>query len=300
MRFPAPLRFLLALAALACLPAPAQAQLNCTVNVNRQQAQGTEYEFLRDLQADIEEYLNTTRWSEDRFEEEERIGCSVQITLDAPLSLSRFSAQIAVGSQRPIYGTGSSTRVFQVADADWTFDYNRGQALVLDLNRFDTLTSVLDFYALLLMGYDYDTFSELGGTPYFQRALEIAERAAGIQAEGWTSFGDDRTRTALIRQLTGERYTPLRRAYFVYHFGGLDRFLQDPEVAQEATFAVIESLYALYTELNARRYATDVFFLAKAPELVQILQDSDRSNEALELLVEMDPTRRSTYEQLLN
>ena len=300
MRFLALTRPALVLAALAALAAPAAAQLNCSVNVNRQQVQGTEYDFLDDLEQDIFDYLNTTRWSDDRFEEEERIVCSVSISFNQPISLSRFSAQVVVGSQRPIYGTGSSTPVFQISDADWTFDYNRGQPLVLDLNRFDSLTSVLDFYALLVLGYDYDTFGELGGEPYFQRALAIAEQASGIQAEGWTSFGDDRTRTALIRQLTGERYSPLRRAHFVYHFGALDRFLRDPETAQEATYTVIESLYALYSELNSRRYATDVFFTAKAPELVQILQDYERSAEALDYLLEMDPSRRNVYEQLLN
>ena len=297
------MRFLLVLAACTAavgLAGSARAQLNCSVSVNRAQAQGTEYAFLSDLEGDIEEYLNTTRWSQDRFEEEERIGCSVQITLNAPISLSRFSAQIVVAGQRPIYGTTSSSLVFRVLDSDWTFDYNRGQPLVLDFNRFDSLTSLVDFYALLLMGYDYDTFEELGGTLYFQRALEIAERASGVQAEGWTSFGEDQTRTALIRQITGERYAPLRRGYFVYHFGGLDRFLAEPEEAQEAMYGVIESLFALYSELNARRYATDVFFGAKAPELVQILQDYERSNEALELLLEMDPTRRNVYEELLN
>ena len=300
MRFSALTRSALVLAGLAGLAAPAAAQLDCSVNVDRRQVQGTEYDFLSDLEEDVFNYLNTTRWSDDRFEEEERIICNVSITFNQPLSLSRFSAQLVVGAQRPIYGTGSSTRVFQISDTDWVFDYNRGQPLVLDLNRFDTLTSVLDFYALLIMGYDYDTFGELGGDPYFQRALAIAERASGLQAEGWTSFGDDRTRTALIRQLTGERYAPLRRAHFVYHFGALDRFLQDPEAAQGATYSVIESLYALYSELNARRYATDVFFSAKAQELVKILQDYERSAEALDLLLEMDPSRRGDYEQLLN
>jgi hypothetical protein len=279
---------------------PAAAQLNCSVSVDLRQVQSTEYEFLEDLEVDIEDYLNTTRWSQDRFEDEERITCSVQITLNEPVSLSRFRAQIVVQGQRPIYGTPSSTLVFRVLDADWVFDYNRGQPLVLDLNRFDSFTSVLDFYALLLLGYDYDTFSELGGTPYFQRALDIAERASGLQAEGWTSFGEDQTRTALIRQLTGERYAPLRRGYFVYHFGGLDRFLTDTEEAQADVFAVIQSLFVLYNELNARRYATDVFFGAKSEELVQILQDSEQANEALDLLLEMDPTRRADYEELLN
>ena len=294
------MRLLFALAVALCSAASAAAQLNCSVGVDLRQVQSTEYEFLEDLETDIEDYLNRTRWSQDRFEDEELIECNVQVSISEPISLSRFRAQIVVQGQRPIYGTGSSTLVFRILDADWVFDYNRGQPLVLDLNRFDSFTSVLDFYALLLMGYDYDTFSELGGTAYFQRALEIAERAAGLQAEGWTSFGEDQTRTALVRQLTGERYAPLRRGYFVYHFGGLDRFLTDTEEAQADVYAVVQSLSVLYNELNARRYATDVFFGAKASELVEILRDYEEANQALDLLLEMDPTRRSTYEELLN
>src|SRR5690606_10315626 len=160
--------------------------------------------------------------------------------------------------------------------------------LIYSPNRFDAFVSVLDFYANLILGYDYDTFSELGGQRYFERARAIAELARGVNAEGWFLVGDERTRGALITQLLDPRFEPLRRAHFAYHFGVLDHFTTEHEEAWERAMEVLASLNALYDEFNARRFATDVFFSAKHTELAALLADAPRRNEAYELLIEMD------------
>ena len=274
-------------------------ELDCRVIVNDDQLGGNEFEFLDDLRDEVEQYFNGRSWTEDRFEEFERIRCSVQIVFVEAQGLDRFTANITVASQRPIYGTPRTVPVVTINDSQWQFQYNRGQPLIFNTNRYDALPSLLDFYAYLLLGYDYDTFSELGGTPHFERAREISELAQSQGDAGWLSIGDDRTRTTLVRQLLDPRYLPLRRAYFLYHFGTLDQFTRDPEAAWETGFSAIEAIYELFLEVS-RKYSTDLFFTTKAGEIVELFSDADGvRNELYAILIEMDPARSSEYDQLL-
>lgn len=290
---------LLLVAGLVLAPAASAQELDCRVTVRFEALSGNEFSFLGDLQEQIEQYLNGRSWTDDRFEEFERINCSMQITFTEAQGLDRFTAQIAVGSQRPIYGTPRRTAVFQIVDSQWQFQYNRGQPLIFNPNSYNALTSLLDFYAYMILGYDYDTFSELGGTPYFERAREVAELAQAQGDPGWLSIGDDQTRTTLVRQLLDARYLPLRRAYFLYHFGTLDRFTRDPETAWQTGYTAIEGIYELFLE-TSRKYATDLFFAAKSSEIVQLFEDADDvRSELYALLIEMDPARSSDYDRLL-
>lgn len=290
-------------ALLACLlilaPSAASQELLCTVRVQFGTLGGNEFDFLNDLEDQIEQYLNNRSWTEDRFREVERIDCNVQIEIIEAQGLDRFTAQVVVGSRRPIYATARATQVFQVVDTDWQFQYNRGQPLIFDTNRYDSLTSLLDFYAFMILGYDYDTFSELGGTPYFEQAREISELAQSQGDPGWVSIGDDRTRTALVRQLLDPRYEGLRQAYFLYHFGTLDRFTRDQETAWETGFNAIETIYELFLEVS-RKYASDIFFAIKAREIGDLFEEADEvKNQLYTMLIEMDPARSSDYDRLL-
>ena len=296
-----PLFLLILLLALAVPRGSATAQeLRCSVTVNISALQGTEFTYLTDLQEDITRYLNDRSWTDDVFLDRERIDCALQITFTRALTLNTFEAQVVVSATRPIYGTLQRTQTLLVQDSRWgPFTVTQGQGLIYAPNRFDPFVSVLDFYANLILGYDYDSFSELGGQAYFERARAIAELARGVDAEGWFVVGDERTRGNLITQLLDPRFEPLRRVSFAYHFGVLDHFATQHEQAWEGAMAVLETLNELYQEFNARRFATDVFFSAKYTEFADLLEDAPRSAEAYELLAEMDAPHISTYDQLV-
>jgi len=291
-----PLLAALFLVALAPRPAAAQ-ELDCRVTVNFTALSGTEFTFLGELAREMEEYLNGRAWTEHRYQDAERIACSFGVTITEAAGLDRFNARVTVGSQRPIWGSPGRTPVFQVVDNSWAFTYNRGQALVFDPNRFDALTSFLDFYAFLILGYDYDTFAELGGTPFFEQARRVAELAQGQGALDWRSLGEDQTRAALIRQLLDTRFQPLRLAYYRYHFGGLDRFTTDHRVAWEEAHAALLGVYELFLE-TSRRYAIDVFFAAKSTEIPDLFGEFPDRTSLYSVLVDMDPGRSASYDRL--
>ncbi len=282
------------------LASPADGQeLRCRVQIDDSQISGaeSEFDFLDDLERQIREYMNQRSWTDDAFLPHERISCSLQIVLQESISLSEFRARLVVTTRRPIYGTSQSSVVTRVNDPEWRFEYSRGSSLNHDLDRYDPLTSVLDFYAYLILGYDYDTFSPLGGTPFFDRAQTVADQAEGSGDPGWSSVGTQQTRVQLLSNLRAQRHEPLRRVYYKYHRKGLDRFVQETEAARKTLMEVLRTLRTLRDRLS-QSYALNLFFATKNQELTAIFEESDLEGQAQGLLVQMDPSHSSQYNRL--
>ncbi|HHP7236805.1 DUF4835 family protein [Longibacter sp.] len=273
-------------------------ELNCSVNLDISQLSGSDFDYLRDLERRIREYLNQRQWTEDRYRPEERIDCTFQIFIERTVGIQEFTAQLVVAARRPIYDTAQTTPTFRVKD-QWTFEFSRGSSLLFEPNTFDPLTSVLDFYAYVILGYDYDTFSPLGGTPYFQEARQIADLAATANASGWESLGNDQTRSALITEILRPRMQRLREATYTYHLEGLDRFVASTEEARATILAQLEVLDALTQEVS-RSYALDIFFGTKYEEFAAVFRDSRLGSEAYTILTTIDPSHSSTYNALVN
>ena len=279
-------------------PAAAQ-EFNCQVTVNYQQLSGSEYSFLDELEERAEKYLNERSFTQDRYQEFERINCVLQIIFEEAITLTSFTAQIVLSSSRPIYGVPQVSTLIQISDGSWQFSYGQGTPLIFDLERFDHLTSVIDFYAYLMLGYDYDTFEEFGGTRHFERARRIAELAESQGAIGWSDLGGDRGRNDLIDQILDPRFKSLRQAYHAFHFNGLDIFVSETETAQLNVLEALKSLDELYDSVS-RQYVLDIFFTTKADEIAAIFEESPLSSEAFNLLSRLDPANLSKYEKLVN
>ncbi len=288
---------------LLAVSAPSRAQeLACQVSINRASLDGNEYVFLDEMEDAVFRYLNNRAWTDDVYTDRERIDCSFQITFTEAPSLSSFAAQLVVQVYRPIYGTAQRSTSLLLRDDAWAFNYTRGQSLIYDPNRFDALTSVLDFYANIILGVDYDSFSELGGTEYFDRARVIAELGrSNASASGWgQDLTEERSRYALVEQFLDPRFEPLRRAHFTYHFRVLDHFVIQPQVAWAEALVMLQELNEMYQQFNRRQYATDVFYGARYQELAALLADAPERNQAYALLSEMDQAHIGTYDALVN
>ena len=287
------------LLALAATPGVAQ-ELDCRVQIDDSQISGaeSEFDFLSDLERKIQEYMNTRSWTDDQFLRHERISCSMQIVILESISISEFRSRLIVTTRRPIYGTSQSSVVMRVNDPEWRFEFSRGTTLNFDLDRYNSLTSVLDFYAYLILGYDYDTFSPLGGTPYFERARTVADQAEGTGDPGWSSVGTQQNRVQLLSNLLDQRHQPLRQVYYRYHRRGLDRFVQETEAARKQILEVLRTLRKLNRRLT-RSFALSLFFQTKYQELTAVFSGSDLSSRANGLLVQMDPAHSSEYNKLV-
>ena len=270
----------------------------CQVQINRRQLEGSGFEFLDELKDLVEEYMNNNSWTEDRFEPEERIECSMQIIFVNNLTLTSFQAQLILTSSRPIYGTTARTTLLQISDNEWQFNFAQGTPLIFETERFDPLSSLLDYYAYIMLGYDYDSFSKLGGEAHFQKAKRIQQLGTASNAIGWNTLEND-GRTRIVDQMTAPQFKRLREeVYFEYHFLGLDHFTKDMNAAREVVLDVLTVMRDLYQDLS-RQYVFDIFFTTKYREMVSVFEESNLSGDAYSLLVDVDPSHLTTYNELV-
>lgn len=290
---------LLVLLLLVIAPAAQAEALNCNVSLDYSQLGGSDVGFLDELKPKIEAYLNEQKWTSDRYQNEERIDCTLQVVFQEAISLTEFRARLIVATLRPIHGTTQATPVVRINDSNWQFTYSRGTPLNRQPEQYDPLTSVLDYYAYIILGFDYDTFSEQGGTPYFRQARQVAELARSQNGIGWSQVSGAQSRTDLTDQLLDSRYQALRNAYFTYHFEGLDQFTQNTEAARENILNALRDIEELYNQVS-RSYVIDLFFGAKYQELPAVFQEAPTSGEAYAILSNVDPSHLTDYNKLVN
>ena len=145
-------------------------ELNCRVIVNAQAIQSSDPSTITEMEVAFSEFLNNTKWTSDQFKPEERINCNIILTLNdqSDPALGNYQASVQILSSRPIYNTNHETILLNFADRDWTFEYVSSQPIIYNENSFiDNLSSLLSYYALIIIGLDYDSFGKLRGEAYF-------------------------------------------------------------------------------------------------------------------------------------
>lgn len=277
-------------------------EMNCSVTINDRQISGSGSEDIRELGPELESYINENEWTNDQFMEHEKIDCRLQIILNDVDSQFNYSAELIIDAQRPIYNTMQRTSTLIISDDNWVFNYTRNKSLIYDELQFDDLVSLIDFYIYIVIGYDYDTFSELGGTRYFNQARGVMELAQNTSAPGWgRSIGSQRNRFGLIADLSNTLYEPLRRAIYKYHRQGLDQFTQKTEVARGEILEALEMI-----QENRRRtsndFLYDIFFDTKSVELTSAFLGAETGPrlEAYNILTDVDPGHSTEYQKLQN
>src|SRR5687767_6373852 len=160
------------------VPAWAQ-ELSCSVTINSTQITTSDRGIFRDMKTAIEQFMNSRKWSNDAYKPYEKINCNMLITITKMPTVGSFSATVQIQAARPVYNTNYSSLIFNFADRDWEFEYIESLPLEYNDNTYTSnLTSMLAMYAYVILGIDADTFSELGGTPLFQRAMTEIGRAS--------------------------------------------------------------------------------------------------------------------------
>lgn len=279
-------------------------ELRCTVTVNSDQVQGTNKEVFNTLQRSIEEFVNTLRWTNMTFQEKERIECNMMLVVKS-VADGVFNCEFTCQSRRPVYGTSYSSPTLNFKDNNFVFTYQEYDRLDYQQSIFTTnLTALLAYYCYLIIGHDMDSFSKLGGTPYFQACEEIvtaAQSASLDQAEatGWKAFDSNRNRYALINNLMDEAFKKYRLYYYDYHRHGLDEMVNN---VANGRARIAKDIKVLKEAYNARpaTYLINAFLDAKSDELVDIFKKgtSTEKKEVYELLMDIDPTRQSTYDEI--
>jgi len=283
----------LMIASLFSIPAIAQ-QVDCTVQVNYESVASANKDLLRNFADDVRNYLSNYQWGSEQIPE--KVKCTLDIFIQNATGENTYVAQVFVGSQRPVYGANKSTAVVRLLDEAWEFSYIKDRPISHNPYSYNGLTSFLDFYMYLILGYDYDTYENLGGTPWFQKALDVASLARSSGQKGWQLVTTGYSRTQLVTELLNPTVTLMRTTVYRYHFSGLDSIAANKEKALANIAAAIEKSSAARKTMDARNLAVKTFFDTKYLELAEILLDYPDPTIYIKLS-RIDPYHQKTYDE---
>lgn len=294
-----------ALLLIGAAPATAQ-ELYCNVQVSAQKIQGSNREVFQSMQRDIYEFMNSMVWTDNIFNFSERIDCNLLINLDEQMSADEFRGTIQIQLSRPVYNTTYKTTVLNFIDNNFQFRYVEFQPLEFNPNSFTgNLVSVLAYYAYLIIGMDFDTYSPEGGTPYFQVAEKIVTNAQTTPEPGWKPYDGSRNRNRywLIKNILDKEYSGVRQFEYLYHIKGLDRMESDMTQARTEIYESLRRLQEVYrSRPDPFMYYMTVIIEAKVSEIVNIFTPGfpEEKNRVVQILTEIDPANESKYKQILS
>ncbi|CAN5354424.1 DUF4835 family protein [soil metagenome] len=277
-------------------------ELNCKVTVNADQIQSTDRAVFKDMERAITSFMNTRKWSSDSYKNYEKINCSIFLNFSkGSPSIGSYSANAQITVARPVFNTNYETVLLNFADREWEFEYIESQPLEYNDNAYiNNLTSMLAYYAYVIIGMDSDSFSERGGDVYFQTALLVVNTAQSSNRPGWQSIGSNRNRYNLIENINNPQMAELRKNTYKYHRQALDTFDKTPDDSRKIILTVLKNVKTVW-QIYPNSIFVISFFDSKANELVNIFSEGDLSTrrEVYDVLTTIDP-KRNIYQKIIS
>ncbi|MDB0010934.1 DUF4835 family protein [Flavobacteriales bacterium] len=277
---------------------------NCEVQVIAPTLQNNpaNQEIFSSLKNAMIEYINFGyNWTNDKFEQHEQIDVSFLLTLNSK-SGNDFSGKLQITSQRPVFNSDYKSLLMSYIDKNVTFKYIRNSPIqYFEGQHVDNLADILAYYIYMILGYDYDSFSMEGGTPYFNKADQILSICQSASEPGWKAPDGDgsNNRFWLIQNALQPQFTSLRKTFYNYHISGLDQcYINRDTCIKEITSSVNDLL-----EIHKSRPSSlnmQLFFNAKYEELIKIYLPTSPSerNKIYNLVSQLDPSRIKAYNKL--
>jgi len=287
-----------------CLQAQ-ELQANITVLANRLPS-SVDHKIFQTLQAALRDFVNTRKWSNESFQNNEKIACNFLLNVSSAGDNNTFQATLTVQAGRSVFNSSYQTPLINFEDASFAFRYVEYQPLDFNENRVQgtepfaaNLTAEFAYYIYMILGLNFDSFALRGGDPYYQKALNIVNNAPDSRdISGWKAFDGIRNRYWLIENLTNSKYTLIHDAYYSYYRLGLDQLYDKEADGRAAILNTLNMLNTINTE-TPNTMVMQFFFQGKANELSKIFQKSapDEKSRALELLTRLDITNINKYKQ---
>ena len=254
------------------------------------------------MQMDLYDFMNNRKWTTHTFKNNERIECSINIQLEKQISSDEYQGNITVQSKRTVFNSSYKTTILNIRDDAFRVKYQEYQAIEFaETSNKDNLTSILAFYAYVILAFDYDTYAPNGGTEYFEMARKIVNDSQSFPTSitGWKAFESDYNRYWLIDNVLNKTYAPFRECTYNYHRKGLDVMSESVESGRSEIAESLRLIQRVFRS-RSRLYITQLFFDAKSNELVSIFSDSypDEQDRVIQLLSECDPSNAGKYEKM--
>ncbi len=291
------------------MPAWAQ-ELFCKANVIADQIQGVDGKVFKTLEQGVADFMNKRKWGNDAFDTKEKIECVVNIIISKSIEGTEggFIGRISLQANRPIYNTNYNSPLINFTDKDFAFKYIQFQNLEFSDTRIagndpleSNLTAVLAYYAYMILGLDYDSFSPKGGTEFFNKALNITNNAPEHKAiVGWKGAESQRNRFWLIDQVLNARFIGFRDVFYKYHRLGLDVLSTNPEEAR----LTINGLFPVLQQINSDNPSTmlmQVFFTTKSDEIQGFMANASMADKQklIPIISSLDIANAGKYAEMM-
>lgn len=273
-------------------------EIAATVTINTPKLQNVDRKVFDVLKQQIQDFLNTQKWTDDVYEPEERIKVNINMTITEEKSATSFGAKMTIQASRPVFNSDYETTILITVDDDVDFSYEQYQPIQYSQNAYtDNISAIFSFYAFYILGANYDTFSSMGGEPYLNKALEV-QRLVPQGIAGWQPRGSTtRSRYWLIENITNPRMRIFREAMYMYHRQGLDAFATNPEDAKNKFVQALDDVNkAAQNYPNAM--ITTVFNSSKSDEILEIGKGLNRPQKAklFDVMSRLDPANMGKYQ----
>lgn len=279
-------------------------EMNCNVQVSAQMIQGSNREIFVNMQRDIYDFVNNTVWTNHVFSYAERIDCNMLINLTEQISGDEFKGTIQIQLRRPAFNTTYNSTMLNFVDNNFQFKYVEFQTLEFDPSAHRAnLISVLAYYVYIILGVDYDSYSLLGGTEFFQMAEKIVTNAQNAPESGWKPYDGSRNRNRywLVKNILNKEYEGIRQFLYNYDINGLDRL---ESRVSEARNSMAESLLLIQDVFRKKpdpfMYFLQVVVDAKSEEIINIFLGAfpEERSRVVQIMTEIDPANKSKYEKI--
>ena len=297
--------FILMLAVLLCMfPAMAdddENELLCEVEVNCDKVTDGSRDIFNELKEKVTEYMNTTKWTNATFGANERIVCKLLLTISSwDNATGVMKGDLQIQSTRPVFNSSYTTALINFKDNKVDFTFDVGQQLVFnEMEMEDNLTAILNFWAYMIIGMDFDSFELNGGTPYYEKAAQIVRLAQSTSETGWKAFEDNTNRNAVLTAFTENQTAPIRQLLYDYHRLGLDQMVVTVDKGRATITHTLENLGKIY-EVAPLSVCLTMFKDAKLDELINIYSKANvTEKEAVyEMLYQIYPSETTRLEEI--
>lgn len=276
-------------------------ELNSKVIINTDKLQSSETMIFEELQNNIEQFLNNQIWTEDNYENEERINCNFIINIINEPSSNLYEATVQIVSSRPIYNSSYESILLNHGDREWIFEYVPSQAIeYVESGYNDNLSSLLSFYANLIIAIDYDSFESMGGNDNYQKAWKILNESQNSGFKGWDQFGSRQNRYWICENFLNPEFKNIREEIYNYHINGMDIFYSKPIESRSSILGSISKI----NDINKKNFNSailNLFINAKADEITNVFKGATLNvkKDAFNILNELSPSNTNLFNKIL-
>ena len=278
-------------------------ELQAKITINRQKVQGTDASVFENLQQTLEQFVNERQWTALQFQENERIVCNFNITVNKYVQAeNKFQCTALIQANRPVYNASYTTTLYNNTDKQFDFEFAQFDQLNFNEEVIDNqLVALFAYYAYLIIGLDLDSFSPLGGTDVLQHCMNLVNNAQDLGYPGWKSFEDSRNRFAIINDYLDEQMKPFRQLQYDYYRKGLDEMAQNAERGRtNITTALEENLKKAHSDKPLSQLP-QIWTDYKRDELANIYKGkgTQKEKEAVyDLLMSLNASQSNAWDKI--